>query len=219
MKKNRIISVMMVLTLMFTMLITPSTVSAASKIHISKAKISLSYTTCIYDGKAKKPAVTVKYGTKKLINGKDYTVAYSNNVKPGKATVTVYGKGKYTGSAKRYFKINVKTTKFYKVMGCDNLTGSYWARDYFDILYDGENGKVLSVKAYPREKDAFQSLFRNNSLYKTGTWTYRSVWALTTPSVLGFDATLISVESKYRIDSYGKIVRTYFKLHYGKNIS
>lgn len=116
MKKNRIISFMLVLTLMVTMLITPSTVSAASKIHISKAKITLSYTTCIYDGKAKKPAVTVKYKNKTLRNGKDYTVGYSNNVKPGNAAVTVYGKGKYTGSTKRYYKINGKVTRYYETI-------------------------------------------------------------------------------------------------------
>lgn len=219
MKKNRIISFMLVLTLMVTMLITPSTVSAASKIHISKAKITLSYTTCIYDGKAKKPAVTVKYKNKTLRNGKDYTVGYSNNVKPGNAVVTVYGKGKYIGSTKRYFKINGKVTRYYEVMGCENLTGDVWARDYFDIVYDSSKGKVLSVNAYQREKDSFQSLFRSNGIRKTGTWTYRSVWALTTPSVFGFDATLICVESKYRIDPYGKLVRTYSKLHYGRNIT
>ena len=66
----------------------------------------LSVTSYIYDGKAKTPGVTVKDGTKTLVNGTDYTVKYSNNVNVGTATVTVTGKGNYTGSKSTNFKIN-----------------------------------------------------------------------------------------------------------------
>ena len=58
----------------------------------------LSVTSYTYDGKAKTPGVMVKDGTKTLVNGTDYTVKYSNNVNVGTATVTVTGKGNYTGS-------------------------------------------------------------------------------------------------------------------------
>lgn len=40
------------------------------------------------------------------MNGTDYTVKYSNNVNVGTATVTVTGKGNYTGSKSTNFKIN-----------------------------------------------------------------------------------------------------------------
>ena len=43
----------------------------------------------VYDGKEKKPTVTVKDGDGNIINPNRYTVAYSNNVNPGTATVTV----------------------------------------------------------------------------------------------------------------------------------
>ena len=66
----------------------------------------LSVTSYIYDGKAKTPGVTVKDGTKMLVNNTDYTVKYSNNVNVGTATVTVTGKGNYTGSKSTNFKIN-----------------------------------------------------------------------------------------------------------------
>ena len=69
----------------------------------------LSVTSYTYDGKAKTPGVTVKDGTKTLVNGTDYTVKYSNNVNVGTATVTVTGKGNYTGSKSTNFKINAKT--------------------------------------------------------------------------------------------------------------
>ena len=66
----------------------------------------LSVTSYTYDGKAKTPGVTVKDGTKTLVNNTDYTVRYSNNTNVGTATVTVTGKGNYTGSKSTNFKIN-----------------------------------------------------------------------------------------------------------------
>ena len=51
------------------------------------------------------PAVTVKNGTKTLICGTDYDVAYSNNENAGTATVTVTFKGNYSGSATTTFTI------------------------------------------------------------------------------------------------------------------
>ena len=59
-----------------------------------------------YTGSAKTPSVTVKDGDYTLVEGKDYTVTYSNNTNAGTATVTVTGKGNYTGSASKNFTIN-----------------------------------------------------------------------------------------------------------------
>ena len=83
--------------------------TAAPKVSLSKCKLTVKDQT--YTGKALKPAVTVKYGGKALKKGADYTVSYKNNVKPGTATVTVTGKGGYTGSAKVTFKILVPLSK------------------------------------------------------------------------------------------------------------
>ena len=58
-----------------------------------------------YNGKAQKPSVTVKAGSTTLVKDKDYTVSYKNNVKPGKATVTITGKHTYKGTKKVTFKI------------------------------------------------------------------------------------------------------------------
>ena len=59
-----------------------------------------------YTGSAKKPSVTVKDGDYTLVEGKDYTVTYSNNTNAGTATATVTGKGNYTGSVSKNFTIN-----------------------------------------------------------------------------------------------------------------
>ena len=72
---------------------------------ISKCTVS-SISAKTYTGKAIKPAVTVKYAGKTLKSGTDYTVAYKDNVKAGTATVTITGKGDYSGTKKVTFKIN-----------------------------------------------------------------------------------------------------------------
>ena len=70
----------------------------------AKPSVSLAYSSTTYNGKAKKPAVTVKVGSRKL-SSSQYSVTYKSNTKPGKATVTVKLKGNYTGSASKTFTI------------------------------------------------------------------------------------------------------------------
>lgn len=53
-----------------------------------------------YTGSAIEPSPTVTCEGKKLIKDTDYTVTYKNNVKIGKATLTVKGLGEYAGYTK-----------------------------------------------------------------------------------------------------------------------
>ncbi len=74
----------------------------------AKLTAKLSATSYIYNGKAKTPSVTVKDGKTTLKKGTDYTVTYKNNTKPGKATVTIKGKGNYAGTITKTFTIKPK---------------------------------------------------------------------------------------------------------------
>lgn len=74
-------------------------------IKLGTANVTLSNNNYIYDGKEKKPDVTVKYGYATLQQGTDYTVEYSNNVKAGTATVTIKGTGIYSGTVSKNFEI------------------------------------------------------------------------------------------------------------------
>lgn len=58
-----------------------------------------------YSGAAYKPAVKVYHGRTLLTEKKDYTVSYKNNVKAGKAVVTVNGKGNYKAKDTAQFNI------------------------------------------------------------------------------------------------------------------
>ena len=58
-----------------------------------------------YNTRTHTPDVTVTFNGSTLEAGKDYDVAYTNNVNAGTATVTVTGKGNFTGSANTTFTI------------------------------------------------------------------------------------------------------------------
>lgn len=92
--------------------------SSADAATVTNCKVS-GLTTKTYTGKAQTQSITVKYGNKTLKNGKDYTVSYQNNINAGTAYVIIKGKGSYSGTVKRSFKINpvliYKQCTFYKI--------------------------------------------------------------------------------------------------------
>lgn len=59
-----------------------------------------------YNTKAHTPEVTVAISGRTLEADKDYTVSYASNINAGTATVTVTGKGNFTGTASKTFTIN-----------------------------------------------------------------------------------------------------------------
>ena len=74
--------------------------------NLSDSVVTLSNSNYIYDGSAKVPSITVKYDDKTLTKDTDYTVTYANNTNAGVATVTVTGKGSYTGTIIKKFIID-----------------------------------------------------------------------------------------------------------------
>ena len=115
-------------------------IPALSRISISKASVTLSTSTYAYDGKAKKPGVTVKLNGKTLKNGTDYTVSYSNNTKVGTAKVTITGKGNYTGSVSKTYKIKNNFKKA-TISGISNK--SYTGKNITQSITVKYNGKTL----------------------------------------------------------------------------
>ena len=115
-------------------------IPALSRISISKASVTLSTSTYAYDGKAKKPSVTVKLNGKTLKNGTDYTVSYSNNTKVGTAKVTITGKGNYTGSVSKTYSIKNNFKKA-TVSGISNK--SYTGKNITQSITVKYNGKTL----------------------------------------------------------------------------
>lgn len=82
---------------------------------LSQCTVMLNKSSYAYDGKAKKPTVTVRDENAVLKEGIDYTATYSNNINAGTAEVTVTGTGNYKGTVTENFTITVKTGTFHKI--------------------------------------------------------------------------------------------------------
>ena len=65
-----------------------------------------------YTGKAVTPDPVLKYNGKTLKKGTDYTVSYQNNTKIGTAKVILKGKGNYTGTVTKTFRITDPVVNF-----------------------------------------------------------------------------------------------------------
>lgn len=72
-------------------------------------KMTLSKTAYVYNGKAKKPSVTIRDSRGKIIRPTNYKVSYASGRKrPGTYKVTVKFKGNYKGTMSKTFKIKAR---------------------------------------------------------------------------------------------------------------
>lgn len=79
-------------------------------------KVSLNKGSFVYNGKANKPAVTIKDSAGKVISKLYYTVSYSNNIKSGYAEVKVKFKKLYKGIMNKKFIIKPAKVKLSKIV-------------------------------------------------------------------------------------------------------
>ena len=78
--------------------------SMASDVKVTGVNASYAYT-----GSAIKPTPKLTYNGMTLKSGTDYTVSYKNNTAPGKAMITLVGKGNYAGTKTKTFEIARKS--------------------------------------------------------------------------------------------------------------
>ena len=102
-----------------------------------------------YTGKNITQSITVKYNGKTLKKGTDYTVSYSNNKNIGTATVKIAGKGSYTGTITKTFKINPAKQEIQKLTAKSKAFFVDWAQKGsatgYEIQY-ATNSKFTSAK-------------------------------------------------------------------------
>lgn len=87
---------------------TKSTTFTILGIDISNCTIG-AIPACTYNGTAQTPTATVTLNGTTLSSATDFTFSYSNNVNAGEATLTVTGKGNYSGKNTKTFKINPRS--------------------------------------------------------------------------------------------------------------
>ncbi|HAH19065.1 leucine-rich repeat protein [uncultured Eubacterium sp.] len=143
-------------------------------IDINNFDISLEQDEYKYDGKAKTPKVIING----LEEGKDFTVSYEDNVKPGIAKVTVKGIGSFWGSKKLKFIISGReNTKEGNTQSYDGIHGLQLSSIFDDgkLIYkvtkegtlDGKTaGKVtvIGLKKKSLKKVSVKSLLTVNGV-------------------------------------------------------
>ena len=98
-----------------------------------------------YTGSAITPEVEVKDTARNTVLTKntDYTISYKNNVNAGTATITITGKGNYTGTVEKTFKINGDENPI-KVTNKTVYTGS--TVDLSTLVSDAQGDVTFSIK-------------------------------------------------------------------------
>ena len=139
---------------------------------ISGAEVTVA-SKVTFTGTSRKPAVTVKLSGKELVKNTDYTVKYSNNKEIGKATVTITGKGKYTGVIKKTFKIVPMKQVITSVTAKTKAFVVKWTKDLnvdgYQIKYstksDFSGGKSVYVKKNTTVSKTFTGLTAKKTYY------------------------------------------------------
>ena len=136
---------------------TQTTTSSSSK-NISSLSFS-KISNKAYTGKAIKPSVTVKDGDTKLKKGTDYTVSYKNNKNIGTASVTIKGKGDYTGSKTIDFKIVPAKTTLKASKQSDTKVKLTWDKvknaEKYQIYYSTNGGKYKKLATVSGSKTSY----------------------------------------------------------------
>ena len=122
------------------------TVNAAStqKTQLTDAMVTLSSATATYNGADQTPTVIVQNGGTRLTETTDYTVTYSaaGMTNAGSYTVTVTGKGNYTGTVNKTFTIGKANPTVTAVPG--TLTVEVGQTGTFTVTVTGVNAETLT---------------------------------------------------------------------------
>lgn len=133
---------------------TNTTKKPVKKTYIAVSKLKVTLTSKVtYNGKAQKPSVVVKYGSKKLKNGTDYKLSYKNNKNIGTATITLTGKGSYQGTRRLTFRILPKKAVLTEVRSKKAKTAQVkWRKD------SSAGGYVIYYSTDPKFKKGVKKL-------------------------------------------------------------
>ena len=145
-------------------------------------KVKLAYTSCTYDGTAKKPGVIVYDVDGNILNKTNYTVSYKNNTASGAASVTVTFKGNYAGRITATFVIYPKAVSIKTAQSTAKgvkLTWNMAANGTGYIVYRSVNGS--SFKKYKTINSLSTISMVDSGAKKSGTkyaykiYVYKSV--------------------------------------------
>ncbi len=162
----------------------------AKPVSIQGAKVVLSAKAYTFNGKVRKPAIKT-IGGKKLKSGTDYSVKWSNasSKNVGSYTVTITGKGNYTGKTKAKYRINPKGTALSKLVKGKKSVTVKWKKQFakmakkritgyqIQLATDSKfkkNKKAVTVKGYSKASKKVSKL-KGGKKYYVRIRTYTTV--------------------------------------------
>lgn len=161
------------------------TETAKTIVDFGECKALLSTTKYTYNGKTKKPSVTVSYENRKLKKDTDYTVSYTGSRKyVGKYKVVVRGIGDFEGTKTLYFTINPGSTSLSK------LTAT-------------KKGFTVKWKKQSVQTSGYQIMYATNSKFTSGQKTV----TVSSSKTISKKITKLKAKKKYYVK-----VRTYKKV-------
>ncbi len=167
---------------------------SASTIH-RPTSMALSATAYTYDGRAKKPTVTVKGSDDKKIPASNFTVSYPSGRKNvGQYTVKITFKGNYSGTLSKMFTIKPKGTSIIKVTA-------------------KKKGFSIKWKKQPEQMTGYELQYSTNKKFKGNATTSLSIGKTKQSKTI---SKLLPNEKYYvRIAAYKKIgsKRNYSKIY------
>jgi hypothetical protein len=124
----------------------------AKLISIAKTSVGGVKATYTYKGKSLKPKVSVTYNGYRLSLNTDYTVSYGTNKNAGTGKIVIKGKGAYTGTVTKTFKIQKATPK---ISGKSSFTRVGTLKSFRlnqksnggKLYYKSSNSNVLTVNS------------------------------------------------------------------------
>ena len=158
-------------------------VAKLKKTSLSKATVS-GIANKTYSGKKQTQKLTVKLGKTTLKSGTDYKVTYKNNTAVGKATVTITGINKYSGTISKTFKINPKGTSLTSVTAKSKGFTAKWKKQTnkttgYEIQYSTDKNfkkgnKTVTVNKNSTTSKAVSKL-KSKKKYYVRIRTYKTV--------------------------------------------
>ncbi|MGN8766186.1 leucine-rich repeat protein [Blautia massiliensis (ex Liu et al. 2021)] len=143
--------------------------SFGSSLKMHYVSVTMPVSGIVYNGAAKKPAITVKDPAGKVISSKYYTVTWKNNKNVGTASATVTLKGKYAGTVTKTFKILPKATA---------LSGVSALSKGFRVNWRAQTSQTTGYQVqYYVNKNFKNPVTKTVASYKTRTLTVKKLGA------------------------------------------
>lgn len=151
-----------------------------------------------YTGSALRPKPTIKDNGKTLTEGTDYTLYYTSNTAPGTASITIVGKGNYTGVRTVSFTIKASYS-YYHVIETDVRYRTGPGTSYSIAGTFKKNQNVKIVKGYSKSANGYTwyaVMIGSNTYYTVSKYLKKGKYVSNTKSINADSITVSKISNK-----------------------